>query len=138
MASSNHRGVPARIERIRDRLECWRASRVQGARIPEALWEEAARVAVLEGISRVSRETRLGYYGLRRRVEQLSEETLSSSGTEPVFVDVELTEGKMARSPSDVEIELDNGRGGKMRVRWSPSSESEVMRLSQSLWSQLR
>lgn len=48
-------------------LRHWRTTPRRGRRIPEALWEEAARLARTYGVSRVSAALRLSYYDLQRR-----------------------------------------------------------------------
>jgi hypothetical protein len=68
------RGIPARVEGVRRRLERWRGTRRAGARIPEPLWSAAVKVAERYGIHRTTKALRLDYYSLKRRVEREASE----------------------------------------------------------------
>lgn len=49
-------------------FERWRLSPDRGARIPEALWQRAVRVAERHGVSRTATVLGLDYYSLQKRV----------------------------------------------------------------------
>ena len=58
------------FDALAKRLESWRASRLVGQRIPEELWQEAASLAQVHGLSATSTALKLHYYGLQRRMGQ--------------------------------------------------------------------
>jgi hypothetical protein len=56
------------LERIASHRRQWRGRKRGRGRIPEDLLEQAASLCAEHGVSRVSRELRLDYHGLKRRV----------------------------------------------------------------------
>ena len=57
------------LRELRGRIEHWRATRESQGRMPEALWEAAAAAAKNHGVSRVASELKLGYAGLKLRMQ---------------------------------------------------------------------
>ena len=55
------------IERLHRRLSVWRDRRRRGQRIPEELWQAAAALARVHGVSPVASALRLNYSDLQRR-----------------------------------------------------------------------
>lgn len=53
------------------RLKAWRATRTPGQRIPDELWQAAADLARVHGLSRTATVLRLSYYDLQRRLSGL-------------------------------------------------------------------
>ena len=53
--------------RLRRRLSTWRERRRPRQRIPETLWQAAAALAGIHGVSPVASALRLNYYDLQRR-----------------------------------------------------------------------
>lgn len=58
---------PPQLEPLAQRLNGWRATRTRGQRIPEELWQAAADLARVHGLSPTSAALRLNYYDLQRR-----------------------------------------------------------------------
>jgi hypothetical protein len=70
------------VDAVRRRIETWRQTREKPSPMPEALWSEAARLANEYGVCRIARELRLGYAGLKQRVEGLAAHSrATASGT---------------------------------------------------------
>jgi hypothetical protein len=67
------RTAAPQVNRLRERVENWRKQQGKRTVIPEALWEEAARVAKLHGVWATARATRFNSQRLRQRVERLRE-----------------------------------------------------------------
>jgi hypothetical protein len=67
MATNSRRGLAWGLERAKVGFAAWRQTRRGAERIPDGLWEEAARAARQHGIHRVSRELGLDYNQLKRR-----------------------------------------------------------------------
>lgn len=72
-SKSNRDQFAAELGGLKERLEEWRASAPRGRRrIPADIWEEATRLALRHGTSKVSIPLRLDYATLKSRVEALS------------------------------------------------------------------
>lgn len=56
------------LQLLAERLKAWRATRQPRQRIPEELWNAAAHLAGVHGLSRTATALKLAYYDLRRRV----------------------------------------------------------------------
>jgi len=101
---------PAACSRVQQKLTHWRQRRRRGARIPEALWREAAKLASAHGINRIARALRLDYYSLQKRAT-----ALAGSGTRaPEFV--ELLPGGLPAARPECLIELEDPGGAKLRI----------------------
>ncbi len=61
--------VPNDLEAAKKRFDTWRRRRKRGSRIPDHLWDYAAKLAAEYGICRAARVLRLDYYGLKKRAE---------------------------------------------------------------------
>lgn len=70
MGTERARDLPARLEGVRRRFEVWRRTRRVRSRIPEPLWASAVRLAARYGVHRTAKALRVGYYSLKKRVEQ--------------------------------------------------------------------
>lgn len=87
-----------------------------GGRIPPELWAVAVDMAAVHGVYRMSKELRLDYSGLKRRLKGVCGEVGPGKGGEPRFVElVGATPARAARL-SECVIELHNRRGATMRV----------------------
>ncbi len=70
MSTRRTRGLPARLEGVRQRFEGWRRTRKVRSRIPEALWASAVKMAGTYGLHRTAKALRVNYYMLKKRVER--------------------------------------------------------------------
>ena len=61
------RTPPSELYSLARDLERWRTSAQRGRRIPEGLWEAAAKLARTYGVSRISAALKLSYADLQRR-----------------------------------------------------------------------
>lgn len=59
---------PIHFQPLAQRLKAWRAQRTAGQRIPEELWQAAAQLARIHGLSPTAAALRLNYYDLQRRL----------------------------------------------------------------------
>jgi hypothetical protein len=118
------------VEPLRCQFETWRQTRKQRERIPEGLWEAAAKLAGAFGIGRVARVLGVGYYALKERA-QAGCQPSRSGHPGAAFIELPLP----APIPrSDYVVELEDGRGAKMTLRLAPGSGSEVVALAQAFW----
>lgn len=129
MKSDRMTGLPAEVERVRVRLEKWRAQRRAGQRIPEDVWADAARVARRHGLSRVCEALGLEYKGLKRRTQLSEEPSCRTAGGEGLFV--ELAPAARPEGLSCV-VELEKGNGAKLRVSVGDASAVDWCRVKEA------
>jgi hypothetical protein len=80
--------------------------------MPEDLWKEATRLARAHGVSSISTALRLGYYGLRDRVEARKEPNIAEE--RPAFVEIGAPASLI---PSGCVIEVQSPEGRRMTIR---------------------
>ena len=125
-----------RIGEVRRRLEAWR-SKGRRRRIPEVLWQAAAKLAGQVGVHRVARTLGLDYYELKRRaqagISSRGEVAAGVSGASPpAFVEVALSGPR----PSEAcVLEVENRAGTRVRVRLERVAVDEIGAIARSLWS---
>jgi hypothetical protein len=81
------RTPPSELYSLARDLERWRTSAQRGRRIPEGLWEAAAKLARTYGVSRISAALKLSYYGLQRRARG-GRAVKTRPSAQPTFVQV--------------------------------------------------
>ena len=121
------------LERLKQRFICWRESRKQGERIPQALWSSAVGETKQHGVYRVARALRLDYAYLKRLVGP------TGRAKSPAKIDtqfVELFAAPLAKAPAACEciVELHNVRGAKMRVELNGAGLAGLASLCSSFW----
>jgi hypothetical protein len=98
--------VARELIEARGRLDAWRRARTTRA-MPAELWDLAAELGARHGVSPTSVALGLRYDILKRRV--LSRRTVAGT-RRPTFVEI-------ARpSAASCRVEVEDGRGGRMRV----------------------
>jgi hypothetical protein len=120
--------IASDIERVRRRLQEWRRRRKHGARIPEALWISAVKLAKKHRPARVAHELGLDYDGLKQRLNTASSEVAAK----PTFI--ELAPCRPA-SHCECSIEIEDRRGAKMKLEIKSVSAVDLAALSCALWS---
>jgi hypothetical protein len=106
----------------------WRNTTAVGARIPEALWSQAAELAATHGVAKVATTLRLDYTRLKRRV---AGRAVAATSPPPAFV--ELTVGLPSHGPGCV-LALSNAAGYCLRIEWTRPLANEVAAVARSLW----
>lgn len=120
-------GLPHQLESLRRRFEAWRKTRKKPGRIPQKLWDSAARLARSHGPGRVAQALRLDYYDLKRRT--LVSESARATPAEPTFVQIEAGGSSWEEN---CLVEIENGTGQKMTVRLSGGSCRELVGLAEA------
>jgi hypothetical protein len=108
---------------LEHRFSDWRKTRKPGQRIPKPLWRAAAKQVAECGLNRTAAALNLDYYSLKKHVE---EQSAGSAFVELPSVSVNGT--------SECIIELDDGRGARMRMHLKGSAVPDVLSLSRSFW----
>lgn len=106
----------------------------RGTRIPESLWDEAARVAQVRGVYATARALRLNYDGLKARIGRLAERRVSQTTGKTDGGFVELQVGPMPVSQGTV-IELVGRRGDQLRIHIGAGRTAELMAVAEAFWS---
>jgi hypothetical protein len=113
---------PVRVERVRRRVERWRARRAHPkSRMPGGLWAAAVALARQDGLYRTARALGLDYASLKRHVAGGN-----AAGARPTFVELP------ARPLVEYVIEID-GRQATVRVRVPGMPLADLARLGQLL-----
>jgi hypothetical protein len=118
---------PAACSRVQQKLTHWRQRHRRGARIPEALWREAAKLASAHGINRIARALRLDYYSLQKRAAA----TARFGARAPEFV--ELLPGGLPASPlsrPECLIEVEEPGGAKLRIHLQGGAFPDIAALT--------
>lgn len=105
------------LEQVQERFARWRAGRQRGARIPGALWAQALAMAERHGVQRAAQVLRLDRGRLERRLQRAAAPAPAPAG--PVaaqFMELFVPPVSAAASPCTCLVDMDNARGGKMRV----------------------
>lgn len=97
--------VPAGLLRLQRRFANWRKSRQQGERIPERLWNSAAKLAATDGLHQTAQVLNLDYYSLKRR---MAEQQVAETTATTAFI--ELPSPPVVQA-NECIIEFEDGRG---------------------------
>jgi hypothetical protein len=100
------------VERARKKFRAWRRSRKGPSRIPDDLWELAVGAAREVGVNQASRALGLEYYALKKRVVASAD----GPALEPSQSFVEFDSSAAPPFFTEWAVELENGRGARMRV----------------------
>ena len=135
MSTRRGRGIPAELENVRRRFEDWRRTRTVRTRIPEPLWAAAVEMAKEYGIHRTAKILRIGYYGLKKRVEVEAPSSFSADvppeGSVATFLELA---APVATGVAECILELEDGHGAKMRVHLKGVEAPDLAALSRSFW----
>ena len=118
------------VEKARKKFIAWRRSRKARSRIPEQLWTSAVVAARDVGVNQACKALRLDYYALKRRVVASPElpPSVKASGN---FVEFDSVVPPLF---TEWAVEMDNGRGGRMRVAARSVSGPDVVSLSRTFF----
>ena len=119
--------LPKDLTQARSRFEARRQRRLGRRPIPQPLWDLAVRLASTHGVSRTATALGLGYYSLKKQVEEAAAQPPPCG---PAFVELPspVVVGKQAL------FELDNGAGATMRVQLVGYDAADVEALARRFW----
>jgi hypothetical protein len=103
------------LEQVKQRFAQWREGRKHGEHISNALWAAAVCMVEEYGLQRIAQELRLNHKRLKQRVDCVvaAGQTIKP---ETQFVEMFVPSGLSAASTCECMVEMENGRGGKMRI----------------------
>ncbi len=119
------------LAQLQRRFASWRKKRLSGSRIPEDLWQDAAKAAREHGVSKTARLLGIDYYSLKDRLKRKP----TPAGDKGPVEFVELPGKVLSTSPVSV-VELQDGDGHRLRVELRDGVD--VQSLAMSLWKQRR
>ena len=125
------------LERVKDQFKHWRESRVRGERIPAYLWSAAQSLLTEYGAQHVAESLNLDAERLKKRLPPGVSAVQANKGMTHF---VELTVAPTLSRPStpiqhECVVELENGRGAKMRVELNGQGIAGLATLCNALWS---
>jgi hypothetical protein len=126
-------GLPAPLEKARRRFERWRETRQARARIPDALWAAAARLAARYGVSRTAGVLRVNASRLREHLGPQAAAVGGEAETQDAARFVELTPFT-GSGACQCLLELEDGSGAKLRVRLRGTGMPDLAALGRSFW----
>jgi hypothetical protein len=103
---------PAFIE-IRQQLETWRSTNEKGKSIPDQIWDAAVKLAREYGISPASKELRLSYSDLKKRVYPSHSRQSKKKISKSPFIELDLNS---TTSSQECIVEMEDNRGSKMKI----------------------
>lgn len=121
MKSDNVCTAKFSLEEVRGRLESFREERT-GRRIPEELWDAAARLCEHHSVNRVSKALGLNYMDLRKRVKVA--EPKPRTAPSPGFLELDLKD----LSGAKCLVEMEATDGAKLRIEGA-ADLLEIVRL---------
>jgi len=117
------------LSTLRRQLDDWRKSQPGRPRLPAEVWLEAAALARIHGISRVSRTLRLSFHKLRQRVEPSA---AAGAPAPAAFIELPPLAGPGPNEWGCV-VELCDGDQARMTVRLAGESPA-LLGLAEAFW----
>lgn len=96
--------------------------------MPRELWSQAVALAQEHGINKTARTLGLKYESLKKHLEAASPGASGPGEAGPEFL--ELLPREMMPSPLECTIELEDSRGGKMRMHVKGASIADLASLA--------
>ena len=121
------------LAQVEEQFRRWRESRKAGGRIPPPLWAAAMELARVHGLHRISKELRLDYSGLKRRLEGAGGDVQPGKSAAR-FVEMFAAPASTAAGRHECVVELENARGAKMRVQLSGAGLAGLASVCSSFW----
>jgi hypothetical protein len=116
------------LDQLAGQFEHWRQNRSHhGERIPKALWDQAATLALVLPHTRVANHLRLSASDLKEHMAELHSTTSAPPSPPPPFVEVP-TASILPPAAAAIEIECERPDGARLRLR-CPESASPVAAL---------
>lgn len=123
------------VERVRRRIEQWRAARRSGMPMDEELWDAAVALARQYGVYAISRSLRVDYGALKRRVDQAGPPVDEPRDVgAPAFVELRGEEILSPAAAAATELELSRADGSRLVVRLAGRESLDLLALAAGFW----
>jgi hypothetical protein len=110
--------MAADIDEVSNHFKQWRQTRQGREKIPQELWDSAARLASKYSVNRVSKALHISYEQLRKRLGNVNDAGKTS------FVELGV---ESLLSPSQCIVELEKADGSRMRLTVGNEHAVEVI-----------
>ena len=104
------------LEEVQQQFDAWRNQPRRGRKIPQELWDAAARLCLRYSVQKVSRALRLGYNELKERARSISQRA-----TESPFVEL----GSLLPA-TGIVVDCEDGSERRMRIQYRGSLQADV------------
>jgi hypothetical protein len=116
------------LEQLRRRFEEFRSVRTSRGRLPAGLWKEAAEAAKRFGLNPTAQALRLDYNRLKKHMAAVPGRIKQRKQVDPAPAFVELI-GAVPQVTTDCRIEVESGRGAKLRLELKGVATGELASL---------
>jgi len=124
---------PSALNKVKLSFEGWRSSKAKGRRIPQNLWEEAIVLYPEFSVGKISTTLSLSHTDLKKRVKNKIEKA-SVPSNKPVPTFVELDFSSPCPPVSECVVEMEDGKGAKMRMCFRGKTDFDLLELGKSFW----
>jgi hypothetical protein len=124
--------LPAKLAQGLKCFQQWRNKRKPRTRLPDHLWSLATKLAREFGLNPTASALRLGYYGLKKRLERPVRDDASADTTNPSFLELRPVE---ATPDAECTIECQNAAGTQIRIQLRGRDLPDLTVLCGELWS---
>jgi hypothetical protein len=128
LARYQPKAIERDLEEVRELFERWRENRKRGARIPAELWQSAVALFPRYSVNRISRALRLGYEGVRSRIENERDE----GGKDFHFWELRLSE--LQGHIGECRLRAEDGAGRKVELELKSIAAGQLLQLLGGLW----
>jgi hypothetical protein len=118
--------LPARVRRLRERIESWRAERSGHGPMPASLWDAAVALAEIHGIYAIARAIHVDFGALKQRVRAQAKPRAGQSEPAAQFIEVDPTRLPSMFEPTGMVVEVWARDGTKLVIRLSPRDALDV------------
>jgi hypothetical protein len=122
-----------RLKQVTEQFRHWRETRIRGEHIPPHLWAAAVGMAREHGLHRVVCELGVDRDRLKRRLARNGGAAQPGKGSMR-FVELMVAPAPGAPMLRECTVELENGRGAKMRVELNGNGIAALAGLCSAFW----
>ena len=125
--------LPPECEELREQLEHWRKTREKRSRVPDAVWESAARLAQEHGTNRIARALRLNHSTLKKRLNGASEPGAAKKQSAQAFAEVNVCQ---SASPAGYVVHVEKRSGTQMRIELKGGAVHDILAIMRAFCNQ--
>ena len=125
------------LQRLQRRFEQWRRTKKGWARIPSGLWSAAVDSGARYGVYRTARSLGLDYSQLKRSIGSKPQSVKAAAKTTVAVKSarfVELQAPPAVLGVGECVVEMENARGGKLRVQLKGGDLAGLAALTSGFW----
>jgi hypothetical protein len=128
------KGHVSSVEQVAQRFSRWRSSRVRGEHIPADLWAAAVVLSEEHGVGRIARDLGVDPDGLKKRAKHNDTSRVGRDKGDGEFVELFVAPPSAAANSHECVVELENGRGAKMRIALNGKGVAGLRDLCGAFW----